>query len=101
METASILLRCLPFFLSIAYGVYSLLEIYFPSLRDQNFNRWQIDDNTGSYVEYMGWRKVLRPPRIIAQGYLSEGMACVVAFSAGIVLIAIGVWGVHEVAGIP
>ena len=101
MDTAWLLVKCLPFFAAVAYGVYAVLEVFFPALRDENFNRWEINDDSGSSIEIMGWRKVLRPPRVLAQGYLSERTACAIALTTGTVLVVVGFFGIHRIAGIP
>lgn len=101
METASLLFHSLPAFLMVGYGAYSILEAFFPSLRDPNFDRWEVDDNSGSYIQIMGWRKMLKPPRVIAQGYLSERTACAIALSVGILSIVIGFLFIRHIAGIP
>src|SRR5215467_5778361 len=101
MNTASILLHCLPYFLLTAYGIYAVLEVFFPALRETNFNRWQIDDDSGSSMQILGWRKVLRPPRVIAQGYMSERTACTVAMSFGVLFILLGALGIRHVSGVP
>ncbi|HEY1937846.1 MAG TPA: hypothetical protein VGJ33_07930 [Candidatus Angelobacter sp.] len=101
METASLLFHLLPAFVLTGYGTYAVLEVFFPSLRDADFNRWEVDDNSGSYVEIMGWRKMLKPPRVIAQGYLSERSACLFSFTVGTLMIAIGLLLIRHLAGIP
>lgn len=101
MSTAGIIFRCLPFFAMVGYGVYYLLEVVFPSLRDKDFNYWEVDNNSGSYLNLLGWRIVLVPPRVLAQGYLSDNAACAVAIGVGIFLIVLGLAAVHKIAGVP
>ncbi|HKF21477.1 MAG TPA: hypothetical protein VKE93_07905 [Candidatus Angelobacter sp.] len=100
MNTASVLFHCLPYFLSTAYGIYTLLEVFFPSLRDANFNHWEIDVG-GSYTQTLGWRKVLKPPRVIAQGYMSNRSACAMAMAVGVFFIVVGFFGIRHESGIP
>lgn len=101
METASLLFHLLPAFLMVAYGTYFVLEVFFPSLRDPDFDRWEVDDNSGSSIQILGWKKVITPPRVIAQGYLSEGTACGISLTIGMVLIVAGFLVIRHVAGVP
>lgn len=101
MDTATTLWHCLPYLAAAGYGVYTVAEVFIPSLRDSQFNRWEIDDNSGSYIEIMGWRKVLTPPRVIAQGYLSDRTACAIALAVGAACIGLAFMGIRHVAGIP
>jgi hypothetical protein len=101
MDTAFLLFRLLPAFTMVAYGTYSVLEVFFPSLRDPDFNRWEVDSDTGSSIEILGWKRVLTPPRVIAQGYLSDKTACAVSLTFGIVLIVVGFLIIRHIAGIP
>jgi hypothetical protein len=100
MKTAWLLFRLFPAFSMVAWGIYSILEIFFPSLRDANFDRWEVDAGEGSYIEIAGWRKVLKPPRV-TQGYLSESTACMLALCVGFFSILIGVLLIRHLAGIP
>lgn len=93
--------KALPFALLLGYGAYSILEVFFPSLRSSDFNRWEVDEDLGASIQIMGWKKALSPPRVLASGYLSERAACWVAFCFGSLLVAIGVFGVRHVAGMP
>jgi amino acid transporter len=100
-ETVWVIVRCLPSFTLTALGVYSVLEVFFPALREPNFNRWQIEDDSASSIQILGWRKVLRPPRVIAQGYMSEAAACTVAISIGALFIIVGFFGIRHASGVP
>ena len=96
-----VLLKLIPFLISLVYGAYSILEVFFPSLRGPDFNRWEIDEGSGTTIQFMGWKKVLSPPRVLASGYLSERAASVLAFGIGTVLILVGVFGIRHVAELP
>ena len=91
----------LPFVLFLGYGAYSILEVFFPSLRGSDFGRWEIDEGSGTNIQVMGWKKVLSLPRVLASGYLSERAACRVALCLGTVLIAVGVVGIRHTTGFP
>jgi hypothetical protein len=101
MDQFDLAWKMLPFLLLLVYGAYTILEIFFPSLRSSDFNRWEIDEGSGSSIQIMGWKKVLSPPRVLASGYLSERAACTVALCLGTVFVAIGVLGIRHVSGIP
>jgi hypothetical protein len=75
--------------------------VFFPDLRDRDFNRWEIDDNTGAYIQIAGWKKMLTPPRVIAQGYMSDRAACAMAIGVGVVLLLIAMFGIRHVIGFP
>jgi hypothetical protein len=101
MENVTLFFRLLPYLGCISWGIYSVLEVYFPSLRDPDFNRWEVDEGSGSSIQILGWRKVLTPPRVLAQGYLSDSTACAIALIAGAILIFIGMLGIRHVSGLP
>ena len=101
METAFLLFHLLPAFAMVAYGTYLILEVFFPSLRDPDFNRWEVDDNSGSSIQILGWKKVLTPPRVMAQGYFSESTACRISMALGIVMIVAGFLLIRHIAGVP
>ena len=101
METAFLLFHLLPAFAMVAYGTYLILEVFFPSLRDPDFRRWEVDGGNGSYIRILGWKKVLTPPRVIAQGYFSERMACRISLTLGIVMIVAGLLWIRHIAGVP
>lgn len=96
----TLFIKLLPFFLFLYGGIDSILEALFPSLRGPDFNRWEVDEG-GSYINIMGWRKALTPPRVIAQGYMSDGAACAVALVVGVIFIFIAIFGIRHVGGIP
>jgi len=100
MDTFLLLVRLLPAFSLVAYGTYAILEAFFPSLREPGFNYWDVETE-GEYVQVLGWRKVLKPPRVIAEGYLSDFSACAVSISAGLVMVIIGFMIIRHTAGIP
>jgi hypothetical protein len=100
MKTISFLLKLVPCVIPLAAGAYFIAEVFFPALRDPNFNQWEINEG-GSSVEVMGWRKVLTPPRVVAQGYMSNRAACAVAIAAGLILISVGVFVTRHVTGYP
>jgi len=77
------------------------LEVISPSLRGPDFNRWEVDEGSGSYIRIMGWKKILRPPRVIAQGYMSDSAACTVALVVGVFCILIAAFGIRHVSGFP
>ncbi len=101
MKTLVLFLKAFPFLGFLYAGIHSILEVLFPALRDPDFNRWEVDDNSGSYIQIMGWRKMLTPPRVIAQGYVSDRAACVIGAVVGVVCILIAIVGIRHVLGIP
>jgi hypothetical protein len=101
MEKLTFFFKLLPFLLFLYAGVVSILEVFFPSLRDSDFNRWVVDEGGGSYINIVGWKKLLTPPRVVAQGYMSDGAACAVALVAGILFILIATFGIRHVSGFP
>ena len=101
MEKLTLFFKLLPFLAFLYWGVFAILEVFFPSLRDPDFNRWEIDEGTGSYIQILGWKKMLTPPRVVAQGYMSDRAACAVAFIAGVVCISIAMFGIRHVTGFP
>jgi hypothetical protein len=101
MEAVSLIVRLFPYLAFLFAGIFSILEVIFPSLRDPNFNRWEIDEGSGSYIQIMGWRKIIRPPRAIAQGYMSDNAACTVALVVGVLCILIATIGIRHVTGFP
>jgi hypothetical protein len=101
MVKLTFFLRLLPFLGFLYAGIFSILEVLFPSLRDPDFNRWELDEDTNSYIQVMGWKKMLTPPRVLAQGYMSNGAACTVALVGGVFFLAIAMFGIRHVAGLP
>jgi hypothetical protein len=91
----------LPYLALLGVGIFWILEVLFSSIRDPDFNHWEIDEDGGSYVQVLGWKKVLTPPRVIAQGYMSDRTACKVALVLGIICISIAIFGIRHVSGIP
>lgn len=96
MEKVRLLVSAFAFGAFICYGIFSILEVAFPSLRPSNFNHWEIDSQ-GSHIEIMGWRKYLSPPRVIAQGYMSDRTACAVALAVGVVFMSVGIYGIRHI----
>ncbi len=101
MKTLSLLVELVPFLGVLCGGMYAIAEVFFPFLRGPDFNRWEVDEGGGSYVQITGWRKVLTPPRVVARGYMSDRAACAVAIAAGVVLISIGIFGIRHFSGFP
>jgi hypothetical protein len=101
MDTALLLFRLLPAFVFVGYGVYSIVEIFFPSLREPDFNHWDIEIGRDDYVQVPGWRKVFKPARVIAEGYMSDSAACTISALAGLFLIIVGFAMIRHTAGIP
>lgn len=101
MEKLAFFLRLLPYLLFLYAGVVSILEVFFPSLRDPNFGRWGVDEGDGSYVKILGWKKMLTPPRVVARGYLSDGAACAVGLIIGVLFTLIATFGIRHVSGFP
>lgn len=91
----------MPFLALLGYGVYSILEVIFPRLRNSDFNRWEIDADSGNYIQILGWRKMLSPPRALARGRLSDRAACNLSLAFGIFLITIAVVAIRHIAGFP
>jgi hypothetical protein len=77
------------------------LEVLFPSLRDSDFNRWEVDEDNGASIQILGWKKMLTPPRVLAQGYMSENRACAVAIGVGTIFILVAILGIRHVSGFP
>lgn len=96
-----ILWRILPFLALLSCGIYSILEVTFPQLRGSDFNRWEIDSDSASSIQIMGWKKVLSAPRVLASGYLSNRAACSLSLAVGLVLIIAAVIGIRHVVGFP
>lgn len=101
MEKMTFFVKIFPFLAFLCAGIFSVLEVFSPSLRSPDFNRWEIDEGTGTTLQVGAWRKVLRPPRVLAQGYMSDGAACVVALVLGAICILVGVAGIRHVVGFP
>ena len=93
--------RLLPYLVFLYVGIHSILEAFFPSLLDPDFNRWEVDEGGESYIQIMGWKKMLKPPRVIAQGYMPDRAAWTVAVVVGIICVLIGTFGVRHVSGVP
>jgi len=93
--------RLLPYLVCLYAGIHTILEAFFPSLRDPDFNRWEVDEGGGSYIQIMGWKKMLTPPRVIAQGFMPDRAACAVAIVVGAIFILIGTFGIRHVSGFP
>ena len=93
--------KLLPFLVALYAGIYSILEVLFPSLRSPNFNRWEADVRVGPYVNIMGWTKVLTPPRVLAYRYMSNSAACAVALVVGVIFMLIAIFGIRHVSGVP
>jgi hypothetical protein len=93
--------KLLPYLAFLYAGIHSILEVLFPSLRDPDFNRWEVDEGGGSYIRILGWKKMLTPPRVLAQGYMSDGAACAVALVVGVICILIAILGIRHVGGFP
>jgi hypothetical protein len=45
--------------------------------------------------------KMLTPPRVLAQGYMSDGAACAVALFVGVVFVLIAMLDIRHVSGFP
>jgi hypothetical protein len=101
MEKLRFFFRILPCLACLYAGVFSIAEVLFPSLRDPDFNRWEVDDDGGSYIQILGWKKKLTPPRVLAQGYISDSAACVVALVGGVILLLVATFGIRHVIGFP
>jgi len=101
MEKLTLLFRLLPYLAFLYGGIVSILEVLFPSLRDPDFNRWEVDDVSGSSIQIMGWKKMLTPPRVLAQGYMPDRAACAVAIVVGVILLLVGIFGIRHVSGFP
>src|SRR4030095_13951054 len=101
MEKLPLFFRLLPYLAFLYAGIVSILEVLFPSLRDPDFNRWEVDEAGGSYIQILGWKKILTPPRVLAQGHMSDNAACAIALAAGVVFVLIAVFGIRYVSGFP
>jgi|SRR5579872_1776431 len=96
----ALLLRLLPYLAFLYAGIVSILEVLFPFLRDPDFNRWEVDEG-GSYIKTLGWKKMLTPPRVLAQGYMPDSAACAIALVVGTICILIAIFGIRHVSGFP
>jgi hypothetical protein len=101
VDKVTFFFRVLPYLVFLYAGVLSIVEVFFPSLRGPDFNRWEVDEGNESSVTILGWKKVLRPPRVVAQGYMSDGAACAVAILVGVIFILIATFGIRHVIGFP
>lgn len=101
MDKTTSLLESVPFVVFLGYGVYSILEVIFPALRGPDFREWEIDEDSGTSVQILGWKKALSPPRVLASGYLTLRTACAVAIGIGVIFISIGVFGIRYTTGTP
>ena len=101
MKSVSFLLSLFPYIVFLCIGVFSVLEVFFPSLRDPDFGRWEVDEGSGSYIQIMGWKKIIAPPRVLAQGFMSDRAACGVALIIGVICILVGIFGIRHVGGLP
>lgn len=101
MEKLALLFKLLPYLPFLYIGVFSILEVLFPSLRDPDFNRWELDEGRGTPIQILGWRKVLAPPRVLAQGYMSDKAASATALAFGLLFLSVGVFGIRHVTGLP
>jgi hypothetical protein len=101
MERLTLFFKLLPYLAVLFGGIVSILEVIFPSLRDPDFNRWEVDEGSGSYIQILGWKKMLTPPRVLAQGYMSDSAACAVALVVGTILLLIAILGIRHVSGFP
>ena len=101
MEKLTLFFKLLPYLAFLYGGIVSILEVFFPSLRDPDFNRWEVDECGGSSVQILGWKKMLTPPRVLAQGYMSDRAACAVALAVGVMFILIALLGIRHVSGVP
>jgi len=101
MDWMTLGIKLFPFAALFYWGIFSIVEVFVPSLRPPDFDRWEVDEGEGTYVQIMGWRKVISPPRVIARGYMSESMACSVALAVGALSILIAIFGARHVSGSP
>lgn len=101
MDKLTFFFNVLPYLVWLYAGVFSILEVLFRSLRGPDFNRWEADEGSGSSVTILGWKKVLRPPRVLAPGYMSDGAACAVAIVVGVIFVFIATFGIRHVTGVP
>ena len=101
MDKVTFFFNVLPFLAFLFAGVFAILEVLFPSLRGPDFNRWEVDEGSGSSITILGWKKMLRPPRVLAQGYMSDGAACAVAIVVGVIFVLLGTFGIRHVTGFP
>ena len=67
MEKLKLFFTLLPYLALLYGGLHLSLEVFFPYLRDPDFNHWEVDEGVGSYVQIPGWKKTLRPPRVLAR----------------------------------
>jgi hypothetical protein len=91
----------LPYLTFLYAGVFAILGVLFPSCRGPDFNRWEVAEGSGSSVTILGWKKMLRPPRVLAQGYMSDGAARAVASVVGVIFVLIATFGIRHVTGFP
>jgi hypothetical protein len=101
VDKVTFFFKVLPYLAFLYAGVFSILEVFFPSLRGPEFGRWEVDEGSGSSVTILGWKKMLRPPRVLAQGYMPDGAACAVAIVTGVIFVFIAAFGIRHVSGVP
>ena len=101
MDKLTFFFRLFPYLAFLYAGIHSLLAAFFRSFRDPQFNRWEVDEGTGSYVQILGWRKMLKPPQVMGQGHMSNRAACALAIVVGIICVLIGTFGTRHVSGVP
>jgi hypothetical protein len=101
VDKVTFFFKVLPYLVFLYAGVLSILEVFFPSLRGPEFARWEVDEGSGSSITILGWKKVLRPPRLLAQGYKSDGAACAVTIVVGVILVLIAMFGMRHVTSFP
>ena len=101
MGKLSHFLRLLPYLALLGAGAFLILQACFPALRGSDFNRWEVDEDSGVSIKILGHRKMLTPPRALAQGYMSDRVACLGALVVGFIFILIAAFGVRHVGGFP
>jgi hypothetical protein len=94
-------MRMLPFIAFVIYGVYLIAEVFIPSIRSSDFDKWEIDAGNEISITVLGWTKILSNPRVLASGYLSERSASGLSLAIGLLLVSIGILGIRHVTGIP
>jgi len=102
MGAFTILFKCLPFFISTAYGVYYLLAAIFPSWREKGWNHWTVyygnsnrPTNPNSLLVQLGFVKVRKPD---AEGDFSEKTGVILFYVIASLLLIVGVGGILWIA---
>ena len=94
MTTFRVLLRCLPFFGFVGFGLYFLFTALIPSWREPGWKHWRAyagEDNSRSLFVQLGFEKINKP---LKEGDLSEKTAVRLFIVVGVLLVLLGAAGI-------